>query len=253
MKLIKLEWQILLVVSMMGLFAVTPILAGNQSDNINKEEASAILQELKQIRTVLERIEKKTGNTQIAAAPAQPKTTQISTINRPTLGDKNAPVTIVEVSDYQCPFCKRFVDMNMPAIKKELIDTGKIRFVFKDLPLPFHDKAKIAAQAAHCAGDQGKYWPMHDKLFANVKQYNKTTFMKHAKILHLDEKVFKTCINSKQHIKAIEKDIADANKAGLNGTPSFVIGKTTRDIIKGDILVGAQPLSSLKQYIKKYL
>jgi len=241
------------IFAVVGLFTLSFVSASDQQESISTEEASAILQELKHIRGVLERIEKKTGNTAQAAAPSKPKITQISSINRPSLGNKDAPVTIVEISDYQCPFCKRFVDSTMKDLKKDFVDTGKVRIVFKDLPLPFHTKAKQAAQAAHCAGDQGKYWEMHDQLFANITKYDETNFVKHANQLKLDTKTFKTCLTSKRHLNAIEKDIADANKAGLTGTPSFVVGKTTNDVIKGDVIVGAHPITSLKQYIEKYL
>ncbi|MFV2055228.1 MAG: DsbA family protein [Thiohalomonadales bacterium] len=250
---IKYKLLTIFFLTLVVLLTLNIVSASDQKESISAEEANAILQELKHIRSVLERIEKKTGNTIRAAAPSKPKVTQISSINRPSLGNKDAPVTIVEVSDYQCPFCKRFVDSTMKDLKKDFIDTGKVRIVFKDLPLPFHTKAKQAAQAAHCAGDQGKYWPMHDKLFANIKKYDESNFIKHAKALKLNTETFKSCLSSKRHLDAIEKDIADASKAGLTGTPSFVVGKTTKDIIKGTVIIGAQPISSLKLYIEKYL
>ena len=230
------------------------IIATEKSDVISKQEASAILEELKNIRGVLERIEKKSGaSARAAAKPATPKVAEISSINRPSLGKSDAPVTIVEVSDYQCPFCKRFSDSTMVSLKKDYIDTGKVRLVFKDMPLPFHNRAKKVAQAAHCAGDQGKYWQMHDQIFSDIKKYSDEDLLSHAQQLKLDEGEFKTCLDSKRHLESIEKDIADASKAGLSGTPSFVIGKTTSDVIKGDVVIGAQPISSLKKYIEKYL
>lgn len=244
----------LFIVTITGLLTLNITQVAAQQKSISGEEASAILQELKKIRSVLERIEKKTLNpTQAGGAPQVPKIAKISSINRPSLGNKNAPVTIVEISDYQCPYCKRFFDTTMRDLKKDYIDTGKVRIVFKDYPLAFHAQAKKMAQAAHCAGDQGKYWQMHDILFTNVKKTDEDDFINNASQLKLNAKTFKNCISGDRHHAAIEKDITDANKAGLSGTPSFVIGKTTSDIIEGGVVVGAHPISSLKKHIEKYL
>ncbi len=198
-------------------------------------------------------MEKRSLQGQQARAPAKPVVSSISSKGRPALGKDKAPVTIVTVSDYQCPFCKRFADGTLKELKKKYIDTGKVRYVFKDLPLPFHNQAKPAAQAAHCAGAQGKYWAMHDKLFHNTKKLDKQSLLKHARAIKLNEGKFSKCIASKRYLDDIEKDIADANKAGLSGTPSFVIGKTTKDVIKGEVVRGALPLSVLETHIKKYL
>lgn len=90
---------------------------------------------------------------------------QVSMDDDPVLGNANAPITIIEFSDYECPFCKRFYDQTFGQIKKDYIDTGKVKFIYRDYPLSFHPGAEPAAQAANCAGEQGKYWEMHDKIF----------------------------------------------------------------------------------------
>jgi len=212
----------------------------------------AILQELKQIRLILERIDKKTQPAQ-AKQQATPTTAQLSIKNRPTMGKNNAPITIVEVSDYQCPYCVRFFNNTFSQLKKEYIDTGKAKLVFKNLPLSFHKNARKAAQAAHCAGDQGKYWQMHDTLFQNAKRLDEKYLIEHAQSIQLDEKEFNACLNSKKHLAAIDSDARESNQAGLTGTPSFVIGKTKQDVIKGSIVRGAQPFASLKIIIDKQL
>lgn len=89
----------------------------------------------------------------------------VSADDDPVLGNANAPVTMIEFSDYECPFCKRFYDQTLGQIKKEYVDTGKVKLIYRDYPLSFHPGAEPAAQAANCAGDQGKYWQMHDKIF----------------------------------------------------------------------------------------
>lgn len=227
------------------------LIACDQS-HIDDGNNQAILQELKQIRTLLERIEKKG-----LPVPAKGRTTarsaQLSTRGRPSIGKANAPVTIVEVSDYQCPYCKRFVDNTFPQLKKQYIDTGKVRLVFKDLPLGFHKHSIVAAQAAHCAGDQGKYWEMHDILFQNGKRLDKKYLPGYANTIKLDQKTFIACINSKRHLDRIDLDAKQANQAGLTGTPSFVVGKSTSDIISGDIVTGAKPFASFQFIIDKQL
>jgi protein-disulfide isomerase len=243
----------LICLGMAFLVTGTSVIAGEKQTSISHEEASAILKELKNIRAVLERIEKNGATAARAQAPSAPVVASISSKDRPSMGKDKAPVTIVTVSDYQCPFCKRFADNTFKKLKKKYIDTGKVRFVFKDMPLPFHNYAKKAAQAAHCAGEQGKYWDMHDKLFDNTQKLDEKSLLQNAKLIKLDEKIFAECIASTRHMKAIDKDIADAGKAGLSGTPSFVIGKTTADVIKGEVVRGALPLSALETHIKKYL
>lgn len=227
--------------------------AFNQSYAANDgSRDDAILQELKQIRVLLERIEKR-GLTAQPQRPARPTTAQLSTKTLPTLGKDNAPITIVEVSDYQCPYCKRFADNTFPQLKKEYIDTGKVRLVFKDLALGFHPHARKTAQAAHCAGDQGKYWEMHDILFKNTRRLDEKYLPEYAEAIELNKEKFSACINSQQHLAVIDRNSRQANQAGLTGTPSFIIGKTTADVIKGIVVRGAQPFASLKLALDKQL
>ena len=218
----------------------------------NSDRDDAILQELKQIRVLLEKIEKK----EFSAQPGRkktPKTAQLSVKNKPSLGNADAPVTIVEVSDYQCPYCKRFFDVTFPLIKKEYIDTGKVRLVFKDMPLGFHKNARKAAQSAHCAGEQGKYWEMHDILFQNTKRLDEKFLPDYAKIIQIDHSKFVSCLASKRHLAAIDFDARQSNQVGLTGTPSFVIGKTNENVIKGDVVRGAQSFARIKVVIEKQL
>ncbi len=219
---------------------------------VDNNKNDAILQELKQIRVLLESIDKKSLPA-AANRKATPTTVQLSIKNKPSLGKADAPVTIVEVSDYQCPYCKRFVDNTLPQIKKEYIDTGKVRLVFKDLPLSFHKNARKAAQAAHCAGDQNKYWKMHDVLFQNARRLEQEHLFGYAKIIKLDQNKFITCLNSEQHLATIDFDAKQANQVGLTGTPSFVIGKTNESSIKGEVVRGAQPFARIKAVIEKQL
>ncbi len=240
------------IFSSLCLTLLPPSYAADDADDapITRREAAAILDELKKISATLERIEKQGQKPQ---RPAAPTTAAVSSKQRPTLGNKDAPVTIVEFSDYQCPYCKRFADNTLAQLKREYIDTGKVRLVFKDMPLHFHQHARKAAQAAHCAGEQGKYWPMHDLLFKNSKQLQEEKLPAYAATLKLDAAKFASCLSSKRHLAQIDSDIAEAQKNSITGTPTFVIGKTAKDLIKGDVVRGAQPVSSFKLHIDKHL
>lgn len=186
---------------------------------------------------------------------------KVSIDDDPVLGDKNAKVTIIDFSDYECPFCKRYFDQTYEQIKKEYIDTGKVKYVVRDLPLSFHQNAHKEAQAAECARDQGgdtAYFQYHDEIFkrttSNGTGLALTELSVIATDLGLNGSVLQQCLDSDKYKAEVEKDFADAGKVGANGTPTFFIGKSTNNgIIKGTKLVGAQPFSAFKTEIEKHL
>ena len=161
------------------------------------------------------------------------------------LGDAKAPVTIVEFSDYQCPFCTRFYQQTEKQIYDTYIKTGKVKFIYRDFPLSFHQNAQKAAEAAECADEQGKYFAMHDKMFdksqadgtgiavADLKSY--------AKELGLDTAKFNDCLDSGKMASETQKDQADGMAAGVQGTPGF--------FVNGVEISGAQPFSVFQQVI----
>jgi len=160
--------------------------------------------------------------------------------DRPVEGDANAPVTIVEFADFECPFCQQWFKNTFPDIKKNFIDTGKAKLVFRDLPLVnLHQHAEKAAEAARCAEDQGKFWEMHDKLFGEGVGNGITTFKQYASDLGLDTAKFNQCLDSGVKKADVDKDAAAGSKYGITGTPSF--------IIEQQLLVGAQPYSKFEQ------
>jgi protein-disulfide isomerase len=145
--------------------------------------------------------------------------------DNPVKGAASAPLTLVEFTDYQCPFCARHVRDTHPKIAAEFIDTGKLRYATLDMPLEnIHKEAFRAAQASHCAGDQGKFWEMHDRLFQNQRQIEPVAV--HAGALGLDRGQFDSCMDSEKHAEAVRRDMAEARKAGATGTPSFVLART---------------------------
>jgi len=211
----------------------------------------AILLELKAIRQVLEKIEKQGGRT--AQRSNKPTTAKFSIKGKHTLGAEDAPVTVVEFADYQCPFCLRFASTTFPLLKQKYIDTGKVRWVALNLPLPFHKDARKAAQAAHCAGEQDKLWEMRDILFRNPKKLNAENLPAHAETLSLDMTAFNECLQSDRHLAEIDQDAKDAKAVRLTGTPSFIIGKTASDEISGEVVIGAQPMNRFDAAINKVL
>jgi len=158
--------------------------------------------------------------------------------NEPARGPANAPVTIVEYSDFQCPFCSRAVS-TVEQVEKAYGD--KVRVVFRCFPLAMHNRAKFAANAAECANDQGKFWPYHDKLFANQRNLKDEDLKKYAADLGLDTKQFDACYDAKTHESEIEATIAGGSRLGVTGTPAF--------FINGRFLSGAQPFDSFKNII----
>ena len=158
-------------------------------------------------------------------------------------GKKNAKVTIIEFSDFQCPFCKRSRD-TIEKIKKEYPNDVKI--VYRDFPLVFHPKAPKASEAAECAHEQGKFWEMHDKIYEGAPdKLEVEDFKGYAKDLKLNTSKFDKCLDSDKYASEVKKDFEDGQKAGVSGTPTF--------FVNGRKLVGAQPYEQFKSLIDKEL
>jgi protein-disulfide isomerase len=171
--------------------------------------------------------------------------------NEYSLGSADAPLTIVEFTDYQCPFCKLFQAETWPRLKSNYLDTGKVRFIVRDLPLSFHSGARPAAEAAHCAGEQGKFWPMHEALLA--MQLSPAGIEQQAKALVPDLKRFHACIAANKYAAAISANADQARAVGFNGTPSFIIGRTTPGLLEGRPLVGTRSYEEFDALLKQAL
>lgn len=206
------------------------------------------------------------ANNPSAAAPQTVPTEdlspkKVSIDDDPILGDKNAKVTMIDFSDYECPFCKRYFDETFPQIKKDYIDTGKIKYVYRDLPLSFHANAHKEAQAAECAREQSGdvvYYKYHDEIFkrttSNGTGLALTELPVIANDLGLNGNVLQKCLDSDKYKAEVDKDLADAGSVGASGTPTFFIGKSTANgIIEGTKIVGAQPYSVFQSEIDKRL
>jgi protein-disulfide isomerase len=170
-----------------------------------------------------------------------------------SIGRDDAPATLVEFADYQCPFCRRFQAETFAQLKKNFIDPGKLRFISRDLPLDFHANALGAAEAARCAGDQGKYWEMRDALTSGTSGLSHEAIIRYAESLSMDRESFGGCLDGETHKTAIQKDLVDAQMLKISGTPTFILGKTDKEAIDGVRIVGAQPYSTFEAAIRRLL
>lgn len=191
-----------------------------------------------------------------ATAPEAEQNGSYTSAGFPFLGRHDSPVTVVEFSDFQCPFCRRFFSSTFPELKRDYIDTGKVRYVFIDFPLEqIHPRARKAAEAAHCAGDQGKFWPMHDALFTSLAGLELPQLMAYARALGVDEPAFEACLRSGKQSARIDRALGTGAAAGVKGTPTFLIAKSRA----GDTLVwstsleGAQPIERFRKAIDEVL
>ena len=172
--------------------------------------------------------------------------TFIGTGDDPSIGQADAPVTIIEFSDFQCPYCARFVQQALPSINENYINTGKVKLVFKNFPLNnIHNNAQKAAEASECANEQGKFWEYHDKLFENQGSLSVSNLKKYAKDAGMNTEKFNDCLDSGRMSSAVQKDVDEGTNMGVRGTPYFLIGKGS--------ISGACPFSTFDQAIKAEL
>jgi protein-disulfide isomerase len=184
------------------------------------------------------------------AGPAEPENVEVSVAGSFAKGNATAKVTIVEFSDFECPFCGQYVRQTFGQLDRDYVATGKLRYVVRNLPLEqIHPDAFKAAEAAECAGAQGKYWEMHDRLFANQQALGADELPKHAAAVGLDMPAYKQCVDSGARVAKIRQDIADAVDAGVTGTPTFLFAMTAPNDPKVKVvgrIVGAYPYENFK-------
>ena len=168
------------------------------------------------------------------------------------LGAADAKVTIIEFGDYQCPFCRQFWKETLPRLKKEYIDTGRVRLIFRDFPQEVHPEAMATAVAAECAGDQGKYFEFHDKVFLeqdrrgrDVVRYRAADLKRWAVDIGLDPAPFNQCLDGGRHKDEVTQDFRDGSDVGITGTPIF--------FVNGRVLAGAHPFATFQKVIEEEL
>ena len=178
-----------------------------------------------------------------AASPTAIRRADVSIDGEPSIGPEDAPVTIVEFSDYQCPYCQRWYQQVFEQLMANY--PNQIHFVYRDYTLPMHPEAIPAAEAADCAGEQGAYWKYHDALFGGQYTLGHDSYTQYAADLGLDSQAFATCLDSHRYQAEVQSDTQDGNLLGVTGTPTF--------FINGRILIGALPYEDFKAVIDEEL
>ena len=227
---------------------IAAFFAGSYTSNLNSEQVSQ-----KELQDAISKLELKILQKQLQTSQL-PSPVIISADNDPIIGDPNAQITIIEFSDFQCPFCARFNTQTLPSIFEEYISQGKVKLVFRDFPLGFHAEAKPAAIAANCADKQGKFWEYHDKIFENQGLIGTSNYNAWAEELELDMDAYVECLVDPEVAAEIEADLQDGAAARNSGTPGFFIGVSSDDgTIEAVQVVGSQPFAAFKSAIDQKL
>ena len=247
----KSIFNILIIITVITI-VVAAFFAGSYTANINSNQISE-----KELNDAIAKLELKILQNQLPTKqPSLPL--KISEDNDPVIGDIDAPITIIEFSDFQCPFCARFHVQTLPTIMDEYINEGTVKIVFRDFPIQsIHPNALPASVAAECANEQGKFKEMHDILFEkqnewNNQEMNKTMllFNQYASEMQLEQEKFDSCLRNGKYIEEIKKDLDDGRAYGVSATPGFFIGNDQIGFIE---LKGAQPFESFKKVIDAQL
>lgn len=222
------------------------------------QEIEALKQGQRQILKQLDALQKAIKARPAGRKPRPPfKGADIKIDEAPSKGAAGAKIALIEFSDYQCPYCRRYTANTMPKVIKNYVDAGKLRYVFRDFPLErLHPAATGAAVAARCAGAQGKYWQMHDRFFANQQALKQRKWQDHATALGLDSKAFNQCMIDEKVEQAVKRDIAAGRKVGVTGTPAFYFGTISADgktVKATEMIRGARPYGSFKQIIDRLI
>jgi protein-disulfide isomerase len=218
-------------------------------DTITREQADTLIKEIRELRRTLDSLR---APRQAERPPDEKVRVDVSGV--PVLGRADAPVTLVEFTDLECPFCRSFHVGTFERLKREYIDTGKVRFITRDFPLDFHPNARPAALAVRCAGEQGKFWEMRHGVTLAAAALSSEVYDRLGRELGLDAARFSACIAADRYRADIERDVAAALKAGVSGTPTFVLGATAPGSdVEGQRIVGALPFPVFEAQIKALL
>ena len=240
---------LLVVIILVG---VSAFLAGTYTSNLNSNQIS-----IEDLEEAMAKLELKLLQNQLPTKQAA-EPVKISIDDDPIIGNPDAPITIVEFSDFQCPFCARFHIQTLPLLLEEYIEKSKAKLVFRDFPIQsIHPNALPASVAAECANDQNKFREMHDALFENQNNWNNletidalSLFSQYASEIQLDQESFDLCLSSGKHIPEIQNDLNDGRSYGVSGTPGFFVGNDQIGFVE---LKGAQPFESFKKIIDAQL
>ena len=251
-KIVKKSTINVLIITIIIITGVAAFFAGSYVSNFNSDTISQ-----EELENAIAKLELKILEKQLPTnQPALPL--KISSENNPVIGNPDAPITIIEFSDFQCPFCAKFHMQTLPTIMDEYINKGTVKLVFRDFPIQsIHPNAVPASIAAECANEQGKFEQMYHMLFEKQKEWSNletsyaiTAFNQYASELQLNEEKFDSCIKNVKYIEEVQKDLNEGRTYGVTGTPGFFIGNEKIGFVE---LKGAQPFESFKKVINSQL
>jgi protein-disulfide isomerase len=246
----------------LGLSAVAPA-QGQDRNKEMQEKISALQQNVRAIEEEQQRMSAQLDELKKmlqASSGPQPHPEAPATValhGEPVEGDSAARVAIIEYADFECPYCGQYARDVYPQIVKNYISTGKIKYFYRDLPLSIHSHAMIAAQAARCARDQGKFWEMHDSLFANQAALTEKDMLNRAQSLGIDLTQLTQCLSSQKYSDEVRKSATEAlSTMGIQGTPMFFLGmiQENGNVVKvGKVIMGAYPYEIFKADLDELL
>ena len=241
-----------LIIGLIVVVGIAAFFAGLYFSNLDSDE---ITQE--DLDQAIAKLELKLLQNQLPTNQPKPPA-NVSIDDDPIRGDPDAKITIIEFSDFQCPFCARFHVQTLPLLLDEYINSGKANLVYRDFPIQsIHPNAMPAAVAAECADEQGEYWEYHDILFENQNQWNKLDteevilmFNQYSEQIGLNQEQFENCLTSGKYLSEVRNDLNDGREYGVTGTPGFFVGNQEIGYVE---LKGAQPFESFKKVIDAQL
>ncbi len=259
--LARISRGILICLMILGLSHVA-LAQGRDKKKAMQEEISALKQDVRTLEEEQQKISEQlddlkkmlqtnSGTRQSIQAPAI-----VALRGEPVRGDSSARIAVIEYADFECPFCGQYMRQAYPQIVDNYIRTGKVKYFYRDLPLSMHSHAMVAAQAALCAGDQGKFWEMHDSLFANQAALTENDMANRAKSLGMDPGQLTQCVSSQKYSNEIEKSATEAQSMGIDGTPTFFLGviQDNGNVVKVEkTIVGAHPYQTFKSDLDELL
>lgn len=208
-----------------------------------------------EVEAIKKLLEERTARTNLGGPPGAPNVASANITGEPFRGTNSAKIAIIEYSDFDCSFCGRYARNVFPKIDADYVTTGKVRYFFRDLPEPNETNAWFKARVARCAGDEGKFWEMHDLLFA-TQSATPRDVLALASTLGLDAAKLNQCLSTEKYLVNIQRSAAGAKRMGLYGTPAFLIGTVSDD---GDfvrvkkVLVGAERYEDFKKVLDELL
>jgi protein-disulfide isomerase len=252
---VRLSRGWLIAIVTVGVLTVAGAIIGGANALIGMREGSqqqqlaAIHGELIRIRQLLE-AEPNSDDEDVQAQ----QTARLNISGQPSLGSPSAPLTLVEFTDFQCPFCARFHSQTFPLLRKAFIESGRVRYVTMDFPLSsIHSEAFSAARAAHCGEEQGRYWDTHEALYNQRGHLDHSDLVSTAKGIGLNVQRFSVCLDGDANDGRIKQGLDRGRGIGVSGTPTFVLGRVVGNTVVGRVIVGAQPYEVFDDMIRSML